>query len=58
LGDTNYRGKEELYEDPDNNSDNCVTITGVRPDNGAATVAGADERNADYCAGESEEDAP
>jgi len=58
LGDTNYRGREELYEDPDDNSDNCVTAHGVRPDNGAATDAGADKGHADYCAGESEEDAP
>jgi len=58
LGDTNYRGREELYEDPDDNSDNWVTAHGVRPDNGAATDAGADEGNAGDGAGEREENAP
>jgi hypothetical protein len=58
LGDTNYKGKEGINEDTDNDSDIGVTARGVRPDSGAATDAGADERNAGDSAGESEEDAP
>jgi len=44
------------YEDDDYDSDNGVTAHGVRPDSGAATDAGADERNAGYGASEREED--
>ena len=54
-----YRERKN-YEDPDNDSNNGVgfTVDGVRPDDGGATTnAGADERNADYCAGEGQEDA-
>ena len=47
-----------MNEDPDIDSDIGVTADGVRPDNGAATVAGADEGHANYCAGETEKDAP
>jgi len=51
-------GRKGNHEDIDNNSDCGVTAPGVRPDNGATTdAAGADEGNADYCAGEREEDA-
>src|SRR5713226_4261580 len=49
------------YEDPDNYSDSGVgvAVDGVRPDDGGATTdARADERNADYCAGKGQEDAP
>ena len=51
------QGKGGNYEDADNGSDIGFAADGVRPDNGAATIAGADERNADDCAGEREEGA-
>src|SRR5438874_117659 len=44
------------HEDADYDSDNVVAAHGVRPDSGAATDAGADERNAGYGASEREED--
>ena len=44
-------------EDTDINSNIGVTAHGVRPDSGAAKVAGADERNTDDRAGEREKDA-
>jgi hypothetical protein len=50
-------GRKGNNEDTNIDSDIGVTVPGVRPDNGAATVAGADERHANYCAGENEEDA-
>jgi hypothetical protein len=57
FGRYESRGKGEMYEDPDNDSDYCVTVTGIRPDNvpatdRPATDAGTDEGNGDYCAGE------
>src|SRR5438552_5218429 len=59
--DTNYN-ERRLYEDTDNDSHNGIgfTVYGIRPDDGGATTdAGADERerDANYCAGEGEEDA-
>jgi hypothetical protein len=51
-------GRKGNNEDTNINSDIRVTVPGVRPDNGAATVARADERHANHCAGENEEDAP
>jgi len=57
LGDTNYRGREEFYEDPDDYSDNGVTAHGVRPDGATTAHAGADERNAGDNAGERKEEA-
>ena len=47
------RGK---YEDTDIDSNIGVTAPGARPD-GTTTDAGADERNANYCSYEREEDA-
>src|SRR4030095_3578892 len=57
LADTNYRGRRN-NEDTDNNSTIGVTAHGVRPDGATTDDAGADadERNADYCAGEREEE--
>jgi len=49
------RGK---YEDCDNDSDIGVTARGARPATGAATDAGVDQRTADYCPSEREENAP
>jgi hypothetical protein len=57
LGDTITLQRKGNNEDTNINSDIRVTVTGVRPDDGAATVAGADERHANYCAGENKEDA-
>jgi hypothetical protein len=51
-------GRKGNNEDTNIDSDIGLTVTGVRPDNGAATVAGAVEGNANDCAGENEEDAP
>src|SRR6266496_3917925 len=58
FGSYELQGKERNNEDTDNDSDIGVTAHGVRPDSGATTDAGADsvERNADYCAGEREEE--
>jgi hypothetical protein len=57
LGDTNTV-KGELYEDPDNDSNNGVGVTvyGVRPDGATTADAGTNEGNADNCADEKEED--
>ena len=49
--------KKGKYEDTDIDSNIGVTAHGARPD-GTTTDAGADERNANYCANEREEDAP
>jgi hypothetical protein len=51
-------GRKGNNEDTNIDSDIGLTVTGVRPDNGAATVAGAVKGNANDCAGENEEDAP
>ena len=48
--------KREKYEDADIDSDTGVTAPGARPD-GTTTIAGADERNANYCSYEREENA-
>ena len=50
--------KERNNEDTDINSNTGVTAHGVRPDGATRERddAGADERNADYCAGEREEE--
>ena len=56
-----HRDERKNYEDRDNYSDSGVGVTvyGVRPnDGGATTDARADERNANYCASEGQEDAP
>ena len=66
LSEIRSTGDErEKYENSDNDSNNGrgVTVYGCRPDNGGATTegattgAGADERDENYCSGESEEDA-
>ena len=49
-------GRREKYEDTNNDSDIGVTAHGARSASGATTDAGADERTADNCAGEREED--
>src|SRR5207244_8619395 len=48
-------GEGRDNEDTDINNNIGVTAHGVRPDSGAATVAGADERTADDSAGERKE---
>jgi len=50
-------GEGSYNEDTDINSNIGVTAHGVRPDSGAATDAGADERTAGDSADEREEDA-
>lgn len=52
-------GRKGNHEDTDNNSNNSVgfTVHGIRPDDGATTDGYADERHANYCAGEGEEGA-
>src|SRR5256885_16429487 len=48
--------ERDLYEDPNNGSDIGVTADGVRPDDGAATDAGPDDRTAGDGLPEREED--
>jgi hypothetical protein len=53
--DSQTKGRNN--EDTDINSNIGVTAHGVRPECGATTDAGADERNADDSAGERKENA-
>ena len=55
FGKYELQGKGKDNEDTDINNNIGVTTHGVRPDSGAATVAGADERNENDNAGEREE---
>ena len=60
LGIRSTKGERKNYENPDNDSNNCggITVYGVGPDNrGATTGARSDERHANYCTSEGEENA-